>query len=135
MFGKFHVPCMLKTTFKSLFIGLGVCKPCKTNFYLWLSKHPLLTTGVTSGTGTANPLMTKRKRTKGQTSIYNKLHRKLNIEQHEPRWKPRWTQELLEGKQFLLRMKHLPCYSCYNPSISHKWGKVWIVIMAHCIKP
>ena len=88
MFGKFHVHCRLKTTFKSLFIGLGVCKLCKTHSFLWLSKHPLLTTGVTSGTGTANPLMAKRKRTKGQTSIYNKLHRKLNIEQHEPHWKP-----------------------------------------------
>jgi hypothetical protein len=27
--------------------------------------------------------MTKRKSTKGQTTIYNTVHRKLNIEQHE----------------------------------------------------
>ena len=29
-------------------------------------------------------IMTKRKRTNGQTVIYKTLHRKLNIEQHEP---------------------------------------------------
>jgi len=29
--------------------------------------------------------MTKRKRTKGQTMIYKTLHRKLKIDQHEPR--------------------------------------------------
>jgi hypothetical protein len=28
--------------------------------------------------------MTKRKRTKGQTTIYKTLHRKLKMEQHEP---------------------------------------------------
>ena len=28
--------------------------------------------------------MTKRKQTNGQTTIYETLHRKLNIEQHEP---------------------------------------------------
>jgi len=28
--------------------------------------------------------MAKRKRTKGQTTIYKTLHRKLKIEQHEP---------------------------------------------------
>ena len=33
--------------------------------------------------------MNKRKRTKGQTIIYKTLHRKLEIEQHEPHYKPR----------------------------------------------
>ena len=35
--------------------------------------------------------MTIRKsiRTKGRTTIYKTLHRKLKIEQHEPHWKPR----------------------------------------------
>jgi len=32
--------------------------------------------------------MTKTKRTKGQTTIYKTLHRKLKIEQHEPHKKP-----------------------------------------------
>jgi hypothetical protein len=32
--------------------------------------------------------MTKRKRTKQQTTIYKTLHRKLKIEQHEPHLKP-----------------------------------------------
>jgi len=31
----------------------------------------------------------KRKETKGQTTIYKMLYRKLKIEQHEPHLKPR----------------------------------------------
>jgi len=30
----------------------------------------------------------ERKNTKRRTTIYKTLHRKLNIEQHEPHWKP-----------------------------------------------
>jgi len=33
--------------------------------------------------------MAKRKRTKGQTTIYKTLHRKLTIEHHEPGGEPR----------------------------------------------
>jgi len=32
--------------------------------------------------------MTKRKKKKGQTTIYKILHRKLKIEQHKPHQKP-----------------------------------------------
>ena len=33
-------------------------------------------------------IITKRKRTKGQTMIYKIIHRKLKIEQHETHYKP-----------------------------------------------
>jgi len=33
---------------------------------------------------TDNTMATKRKKTKGQTTIYKTLHRKLKIDQHEP---------------------------------------------------
>ena len=41
--------------------------------------------------------MTKRKGTKGQTTIYKTLHRKLKIEQHEPHWKPGMNSGAPEG--------------------------------------
>jgi len=48
--------------------------------------------------------MAKRKRTKGQTTIYKTLHRKLNIDQFDtnPTKNRRWTQVLWNGKQFKL---------------------------------
>ena len=36
--------------------------------------------------------MAKRKGTKGQTTIYKTLHRKLKIKQHKPQQKPGLTQ-------------------------------------------
>jgi len=36
--------------------------------------------------------MTKRKSTKGQTTIYKTLNIKLKIEQHEPHYNRVWTQ-------------------------------------------
>ena len=39
----------------------------------------------------------KKKRTKGQTMIYKTLHRKLNIQQHEPYWKPGVSSGASEG--------------------------------------
>jgi len=50
--------------------------------------------------------MAKRKGTKGQTTVYKTLHRKLKIEHqeaHNNRW---WTWK---GKQFLLHVWHLSC--------------------------
>jgi len=44
--------------------------------------------------------MAKRKRT-GQTMILKTLHRKLNIEQHEPVFKTGVTTGAPKGKQFL----------------------------------
>ena len=38
----------------------------------------------------------------GQTVIYETLHRKLKIEQHEPHQKRVWTQMLWKSKHFLL---------------------------------
>ena len=46
--------------------------------------------------------MTKRKRTKCQTTIHTTQHRKLNILQHEPYQKPDVTQVLRYGKLYLL---------------------------------
>jgi len=45
--------------------------------------------------------MVKGKGTKGQTTIYKTLHRKLEIEQHEHHKKRGWTQVFRNGKQFL----------------------------------
>jgi hypothetical protein len=42
----------------------------------------------------------KKKSTKGHSTIYKILHRKLKIEQHEPL--SGWTQVLRKGMQFLL---------------------------------
>ena len=47
--------------------------------------------------------MTKRKRTKGQTTIYKTLHRKLKMEQHEPTKNRGLTSVLSKGKQLLLQ--------------------------------
>ena len=56
--------------------------------------------------------MIKRKRTKGQTTIYKTIHRKLKIEQHELTNKKRgWTQVLRKGKLFLF---HIPYLGLYN---------------------
>ena len=41
--------------------------------------------------------MTERKRTKGQTTIYKTLDRKLQIEQHEPHLKPGVNSGAPEG--------------------------------------
>ena len=41
--------------------------------------------------------MTKRKRTKGQTTIYKTLHRKLKLEQHEHHSKPVTNSGAREG--------------------------------------
>ena len=42
--------------------------------------------------------MTKRKRTKGQTTIYKTLHKKLKIDQHEPHQKPGMNSSAPEGQ-------------------------------------
>ena len=73
--------------------------------------------------------------------IYKTLHRKLKsrssnmnlIENQE------WTQVLWKGKQFLLHMWHLSCYSCYKPGdkswmstnlvISHERVQTWWWVM------
>jgi hypothetical protein len=47
--------------------------------------------------------MTKRKRTKWQTTIYKTLHRKLKMEQHGPTINQGLTPVLSKGKQFLLQ--------------------------------
>ena len=47
--------------------------------------------------------MAKRKRTKGQATIYKALHRKLKMEQHEPTKNQGLTPVLPKGKQFLLQ--------------------------------
>jgi hypothetical protein len=47
--------------------------------------------------------MTKRKRTKWQTTIYKTLHRKQKMEQHEPTKNRGLTPVLSKGKQFLLQ--------------------------------
>jgi hypothetical protein len=47
--------------------------------------------------------MTKRKRTKWQTTIYKTLHRKLKVEQHGPTKNRGLTPVLSKGKQFLLQ--------------------------------
>jgi hypothetical protein len=47
--------------------------------------------------------MAKRKSTKGQTTIYKTLHKKLKMEQHEPTKNRGLTPVLLKGKQFLLQ--------------------------------
>jgi hypothetical protein len=50
--------------------------------------------------------MDKRKRTKGQTTIFRTLHRKLKIEQHE-HTKNQWRSQVLrKGKQFLPHQWH-----------------------------
>jgi hypothetical protein len=48
--------------------------------------------------------MAKRKRTKGQTTIYKTVHRKLKMEQHEPTKNRGLTPVLPKGKQFLLQL-------------------------------
>jgi hypothetical protein len=47
--------------------------------------------------------MAKRKRTKGQTTIYKTVHRKLMMEQHEPTKNRGLTAVLSKGKPFLLQ--------------------------------
>jgi hypothetical protein len=47
--------------------------------------------------------MVKRKRTKGQTTIYKTVHIKLKMEQHEPTKNRGLTPVLSKGKQFLLQ--------------------------------
>ena len=54
--------------------------------------------------------MTKRKIM--QTAIYKTLHRKPNIEQHEPTKHLGWTLVIWKGKQFLLHSWHVSCYCC-----------------------
>jgi hypothetical protein len=39
-----------------------------------------------------------------------------------------WTQVHRKGKRFLFHMWHPSCCSCYNPVISHEYGKDRIVI-------
>ena len=50
--------------------------------------------------------------------IYETLHRKLKIEQHEPHWNPGWTQMLRKDKQFLLHYKSLVELRCSGRIIS-----------------
>jgi hypothetical protein len=64
--------------------------------------------------------MTNRK---GQTMIHKTLHRKLNWNTN-PIKNREWSHVLLNGKQFLLRMRHPSCYSCYSVT-SHKFG-LWL---------
>ena len=45
--------------------------------------------------------MAKIKRTKGQTTVYKSLHRKLQIEQHEPTKNMELTQMLRKGEQLM----------------------------------
>jgi len=52
--------------------------------------------------GTDNTMDKRKKKIKGQTSIYKTLHRKLKIEQHEPHEKEGRTHVLQKDKQFLL---------------------------------
>jgi hypothetical protein len=47
--------------------------------------------------------MAKRKRTKGQRTIYKTLHRKQKMEQREPTKNRGLTSVLSMGKQFLLQ--------------------------------
>jgi hypothetical protein len=58
--------------------------------------------------------MARRKRTKGQETIYITLHRKLKIEHHEPTKHRGRTQVLRKGNQFLFHMWRPSCFSCYN---------------------
>jgi hypothetical protein len=46
--------------------------------------------------------MIKRKRTKGQTTIYKTLHRKLNIEQHKLNFVGSWFHTGVLGRSMLL---------------------------------
>jgi len=50
--------------------------------------------------------MAYRKGTKGKTMIYNTLHRKLNIEQHEPQKKEQKKRN--EGKLRCMNGKAVP---------------------------
>ena len=61
--------------------------------------------------------MTKRKRTKWQTTIYKTLHRQLSIDLHEPQLTTEWIQLLRIGKQFLLHKWHSSCCSNDNDAI------------------
>jgi len=46
--------------------------------------------------------MAKRKRTKGKTTIYKTLHKKIKIEYHEPLLKPGVNSGTPKSYQFLL---------------------------------
>ena len=56
--------------------------------------------------------MAKRKRTKGQTTIYYRIHRKLKIEQTNT------TKVLRKDKQFALYQWHVNLET--NPVVSHE---------------
>jgi len=59
--------------------------------------------------------MAKRKRAKGQTTIYKTLPRQQKSKQHEPHLKPEGIQMFQTGKRSLLHMRHPSCYSCHQP--------------------
>jgi hypothetical protein len=58
--------------------------------------------------------MAKRKRTKGQTTIYKTLHRKLKIEQHEPT-KTGVELGTPDSKEVPIQLTATSHYSCSNP--------------------
>jgi len=76
----------------------------------------------------------KDKNTKGQTTIYKKIHRKLQIEQHKPQWKP-------GGEVRCSRDVSSSCSICgtlratlvTNSVISHEWRNcdLWFRQMEH----
>ena len=58
----------------------------------------------------------KKKRTKGQTTIYKTLHRKLKIDQHE--LTTNWIEIRFSGRissSCSICVWHPSCYSCYKP--------------------
>jgi hypothetical protein len=62
--------------------------------------------------------MDKRKRTKGQTTIFRTLHRKLKIEQHE-HTKNQWRSQVLRNaKQFLPHQWHPSVFLKFSFNIS-----------------
>jgi hypothetical protein len=64
--------------------------------------------------GRTDNTMAKRKKTKGQTTIYKTLHRKLKIEQHRTSLKT-GVELMCSGRmQFLLHEWHMFRYSSYK---------------------
>jgi hypothetical protein len=59
--------------------------------------------------------MAKRKKTKGQNTIYKTLHRKIKIEQHELTKNLEWTWVLQKVNCSCSTSWHPSCYSSYKP--------------------
>ena len=57
-------------------------------------------------------------------TVETTMYKTQKTEQHEPSWNPRVTHVVRKGKQFLLHMWHLSCYSSYKPG-DKSWMRKW----------